>query len=148
MSARAAALAAAIGAMTIAACSGGGGDSAFPCDLLETDEIQAALGEPVAEGNDSETGGIQFCSWEIEDGNGRVRIGVLNVPNADALMDMGTNTEEIDELGDRAQVGPAGNVAVAVGDRIFQFDVLDTDLPADEVAEIDEELARKAIPRV
>ena len=102
--------------MTIAACSGGGGDSAFPCTLLETDELEAALGEPLSDGDDSETGGIQFCSWEIEDGNGRVRIGVLDVPDADALLDMGTNTEEIDDLGDRAQVGPAGNVAVAVGE--------------------------------
>jgi hypothetical protein len=144
---RLAALVVAVVFVAIAGC-GGDGDSAFPCDLLETSEIEAALGEPVADGSDSETGGIQFCSWEIEDGSGRVRIGVLAVTDIDALMDMATNTEEIDDLGDRAQVGPAGNVAVAVDSRIFQFDVLDTDLPAEEVAEIDEELARTAIPRV
>jgi len=142
-------LATAVGLLGIlGGCGGGGGGAAFPCSLLETDEVERALDEPVADGDASESGGIEFCSWEIEGGGGRVRIGVLTVPDVDELFDLATNTDPIDNLGDRAQVGPAGNVAVAVHNRIFQFDVLDTDRSPEAVGEIDEELARKAVPRI
>jgi hypothetical protein len=135
-------------AVALAGCNGEDGGAAFPCSLLDRDEVKRALGAPVADGDASENGGIEFCSWAVEGGGGRVRLGVLDVPDADELFDLATNTEPIDDLGDRAQVGPAGNVTVAVGNRILQFDVLDSERPADEVGEIGEELARKAVPRL
>jgi hypothetical protein len=96
------------------------------CDLLSTDEVQAAVGSPVKPGVDSSgpavTGGsFTSCVWQSADPDNPADTATLTIyPNADAADSAReSDSQDLPDLGDKAFSGSVSSVWVYVGEKSF-----------------------------
>lgn len=102
-----------------------GGDVAA-CDLLSSDEVEAAVGSPVKEGIPSSgpavTGGsFTSCVWQSADPDNPADTATLTIyPNADAADSAREDdSQDLQGIGDKAFSGSVSSVWVYVGEKSF-----------------------------